>query len=92
MSIVSGAEGIAPVVVERPDRSEWNGAREDLERKTGRGMKGEEKMRFERRMRGRRILRMNGVETGAWKQKQKQNEFIRMVNIGIRSVALSVFK
>ncbi len=46
MSIVSGAEGIAPVVVERPDCAEWNGAREDLERKTGRVVKGEEKMRF----------------------------------------------
>lgn len=46
MNHVSGAEGIAPVVVERPDCAEWNGAREDLERKTGRGVKGEEKMRF----------------------------------------------
>jgi hypothetical protein len=74
MNNVSGAEGIAPVVVERPDCAEWNGAREDLERKTGRGMTGEEKMRFEKRMSGSRILRMNGVETGAKKQKQKQKE------------------
>jgi hypothetical protein len=34
-------------------------------------MKGEEKMRFEKRMSGSRILRMNGEEAGAKKLKQK---------------------
>jgi hypothetical protein len=65
MNHVSGAEGIAPVVVERPDCAEWNGAREDLERKTGQGMKEEEKMRFEKRMRRSRRRRMNFLESGS---------------------------
>ena len=36
---------------------------------------------------------MNLLKTGAWKQKLKEieNEFMRMVNEGIRSVALGDF-